>query len=114
MVGGNEPEWFFNYVCVAKQKGFVNGYADGSFKPTQKINFVEAAKIIAAALEIDDVNTTTPWYKAYVEKLASKKAIPTSIKSFNQNITRGEMAEMIWRLRTLKTNLPSASYGDLK
>jgi len=113
MVGGNEPVWYFNYVCVAKLRGFIGGYADGSFKPTQKITFAEAAKIITVALG-DSENASTPWYKAYVQQLDSKNAIPTTIKSFNQNITRGEMAEMIWRLRTMKTDQPSASYSQLK
>ena len=113
MVGGNEPDWFFNYVCVAKQKGFVGGYKDGSFKPSQNINFVEAAKIITAALGYK-TSTTTPWYKTYVDQLDAKNAIPTTIKSFNQNITRGEMAEMMYRLKAGVTNMTSAQYSDLK
>jgi len=113
MVGGNEPDWFFNYVCVAKQKGFVGGYKDGSFKPSQNINFVEAAKIITAALGYK-TSTTTPWYRTYVDQLDAKNAIPTSIKSFNQNITRGEMAEMMYRLKAGVTNMTSAHYSDLK
>lgn len=113
MVGGNEPDWFFNYVCVAKQKGFIGGYADGSFKPAQNINFVEAAKIITGALGYE-TGTTTPWYKTYVDQLDAKNAIPTTIKSFNQNITRGEMAEMMYRLKAGVTDKTSAQYSDLK
>jgi len=113
MVGGNDPVWFFNYVCIAKFKGFVAGYDDGSFRPTQKINFVEAAKIITKALDYE-MNASTVWYETYVKKLDSKNAIPLTIKSFSQNLTRGEMAEMIWRLKAMKTDLPSASFGDLK
>jgi 2-keto-4-pentenoate hydratase/2-oxohepta-3-ene-1,7-dioic acid hydratase in catechol pathway len=113
MVGGNAPEWYFNYVCLAKLKGFVGGYPDGSFRPTQKINFVEAAKIITIALGYE-ISPSTPWYKTYVEQLDAKNAIPTTIKSFNQNITRGEMAEMIWRIKAQVMDLSSTHYGDLK
>jgi len=113
MVGGNEPVWYFNYVCAAKFRGFVSGYSDGTFRPTQKINFAEAAKILANAFAYE-VNSTTPWYKAYVLQLEYKNAIPTTIKYFNQYITRGEMAEIIWRLKAIVTDQPSANYSDLK
>jgi hypothetical protein len=113
MVGGNEPEWFFNYVCVAKLKGLVGGYADGSFKPSQNINFVEAAKIIVTALGYE-TGITNPWYKTYVEALDLKNAIPLTIKSFNQNITRGEMAEIMYRLKAGVGDKSSANYSDLK
>ena len=113
MVGGNEPAWYFDYVCIAKLKGFVSGYADGSFRPSQNINFAEAAKIITKALGYE-TGTTDPWYKTYVDQLDSKKAIPLTIQSFGKNITRGEMAEMIWRLKANITDQSSAHYDDLK
>jgi len=49
-----------------------------------------------------------------VKKLDSKKAIPLTIKSFGQELKRGEMAEMIYRLKNMVTNLPSVPYSDLK
>jgi len=113
MVGGNEPAWYFNYVCAAKFRGFISGYSDNTFRPTQNINFAEAAKILANAFAYS-VNSTTPWYKPYVQQLEYKNAIPTTIKYFNQNITRGEMAEIIWRLKAYVTDQPSAKYSDLK
>ncbi len=113
MVGGNVPVWYFDYVCVAKLKGFVDGYADGSFRPNQKINFAEAAKIITEALGYT-MTPSTPWYKTYVEQLDTKRAIPLTITSFNQDITRGEMAEMIWRLKAQVMDLTSGHYSDLQ
>jgi hypothetical protein len=113
MVGGNDPEWFFDYVCVAKHRGFVDGYKDGTFRPTQKINFVEAAKIITKALDYQ-MSASTVWYETYVKKLDALNAIPLSIKSFSQELTRGEMAEMIYRLKSMTTDLPSMSFDQMK
>ena len=113
MVGGNAPEWYFDYVCVAKHENIIGGYPDGSFKPAQEINFVEAAKIIGLAMGLRS-ETTDPWYKGYVDVLAAKNAIPVSITMFDQKITRGEMSEMIYRLRSEVTNLSSHTYSDLK
>jgi len=108
-----QPPWYLDYVCVGKLDGFIKGYPDGSFKPSQEINFVEAAKIILGGFGTI-TETSDPWYKGYVEYLASRGAIPPSIQYFNQKITRGEMAEIIFRLKANYTASPSQKYSDLK
>lgn len=112
MVGGNVPVWYLDYVCLAKLNNYIGGYPDGTFKPEQNINFVEAAKIITLAMGYK-VGTTEPWYKGYVEQLSGKNAIPLTIRTFNQNITRGEMAEIMYRLKAGITTLDSATYADI-
>jgi LPXTG-site transpeptidase (sortase) family protein len=109
-------EWFAKYVCFAKISNFVTGYPDGSFKPTESINFVEIAKIL---VNIKGLLVTpypnpdfSPWYKPYVEKLAEAHAIPASITSFSQKVTRGEMAEMVYRLQANVTDKPSITYQE--
>jgi hypothetical protein len=113
MVGGNAPEWYFDYVCIGKLNGFIGGYPDGSFRPANEINFVEAAKIVVEAAAIETA-ASDPWYARYVNLLADRGAIPTSITAFDQKITRGQMAEIMYRLRTKVTDLPSRSYSDLQ
>lgn len=107
-----QAEWFAAYVCLAQSKGIIGGYADGTFKPDQNISFVEAAKIIVGAfghtVESDEV-----WYKPFVMSLESKKSIPRSIASFEHQITRGEMAEIIHRLKASITSKASKSYNEL-
>lgn len=105
--------WYLDYVCVGKHNGFLKGYPDGSFKPAQDINFVEAAKIIVGGFG-EMVMPGEPWYKAYVEELANKNAIPKTITAFDQKITRGEMAEIIYRVKANVTTLASQTYSDLK
>lgn len=105
-------EWFAPYVCNAKISNFIDGYADGSFKPAQEINFAEAAKIIVNTFGYP-VGSDTIWYKPYVSALSEKSAIPTSIKNFDKKITRGDMAEMIYRLRASVTTKTSNTYEAL-
>ena len=114
MVGGNIPPWYFDYVCVAKLNGIISGYDDGSFKPDDKINFAEASKIVTEAMGYQMLTDTTPWYMGYIKELANRNAIPTSITSFGQYITRGEMAEIMYRLKAEVTNLDSKTYEELK
>lgn len=90
-------EWYVPYICVAKEQGLISGYPDGTFQPSGEINFVEAAKIVSNTYGFD-YQEDEPWYRSYVENLETVAAVPTSIDSFGQEITRGEMAEMIYRL----------------
>jgi hypothetical protein len=45
--------------------------------------------------------------------LGEKNAIPTDIMSLSQPLTRGQMAEMIFRIKTQNNDKPSKSFADL-
>jgi len=105
-------EWFAKYVCHGKDNGIVGGYPDGTFKPSQQISFVEGAKIIANAFLLPTTEDT-PWYKPYVATLEPAQAIPPSISSFEKKLTRGEMAEIIYRLHASITSKASRTYAQL-
>jgi len=213
-----QKDWFSDYICNAKVKGIVGGYEDGTFKPNDEINFVEASQIINVAygyappieqieeetettdttiyteleerpreadetpdptsdttgtttglanpasvyctenrgtLEIkdeeggqvgyctledgevceewayfrkecgvdeeanDDTNdnedtTDEDWFKPYVDGLADEYAIPTTITAFDHKLTRGEMAEMIYRLQKPNPFKESLNYDEIK
>ncbi|MBI5412245.1 beta-propeller domain-containing protein [Candidatus Peregrinibacteria bacterium] len=108
-------EWFASYVCTAQKMGIIEGYPDGSFRPGEYINFAEASKIISKALKIkeDVVNTNKEWFAGYVKGLEDVKAIPSTIDFFDKNITRGEMAEIIWRLKARRTDKVSQTYTSI-
>jgi inhibitor of cysteine peptidase len=89
-------DWFAKYVCIAVEKGILDGYPDGTFKPSEPVNFVEAAKIISNAVALkSNTQSGDDWFTPFVRALAERKGIPTSIRSFPKSITRGEMARMI-------------------
>lgn len=108
-------EWFAPYICTAKRLGYIKGYDDNTFKPSQYINFAEASKMIANVLKIkaDTKGTKGEWYAGFVNSLAQKKAIPTTIQHFGQEVTRGEMAEIIWRITEENTTKVSQDYPTL-
>lgn len=106
-------DWFSNPVCRAYMEGVVTGYGNGLFKPGNPINFAEAAKILANSYELS-FDTTDVWYEGYVRGIEQKNAIPTSITRFDQNITRGEMADMIYRLETGNKVPVPRSYEDIE
>jgi|GEM_PF-7095068 len=104
--------WYTVYVNFAYSPGYISGYPDGTFRPAANINFVEAAKIISKVLNLKGDGTSV-WYEGYVRGLADNGAIPLSITSFDQPITRGEMAEMIWRLKAGVADRTSQTYDTL-
>lgn len=101
--------WFAPYVCVARNIGVIQGYDDGTFRPEQNISFVEAAKIIANTFEMPTEAGGT-WYEPFAKALSSRRAIPTSIQQLDSAITRGEMAEMIYRLQANVLNKTAKIY----
>lgn len=104
--------WYVPYLASALSRGLISGYPDGTFRPTLEISFVEAAKIITLGFGYQ-IAADAVWYKPYVLKLEEQKAIPTSITSADQKITRGEMVEMIYRMREKITDQPSQSAAQL-
>jgi hypothetical protein len=104
--------WAEKYVCTVQRSGIAKGYPDGSYGPDTTISFVEAAKIIINAFQ-KPMAEDTVWYRPYVNYLSEKRAIPDTILSFDQKITRGEMAEIIWRLKENITTKTSKTYSEL-
>lgn len=105
----HSSDWFYPYICTALNNGIVDGYPDGSFKPANYINFAEASKIIVNAFGYE-TSSKNLWYQPFVEKLEEFNAIPESICSISKNISRGEMAEMIYRLKEKITTKNSTNF----
>lgn len=108
-------QWFAKYVCMAKKYGVVGGYPDGTFHPSDFINFAEASKVIANAqgVKSDTAGTQKEWFAGFVKGLEDQKAIPSTIQSFDKEITRGDMSEMIFRLKDKRTDKVTATYQEM-
>lgn len=107
-------EWFAPYVCYAKSQGWVTGYSDGSYQPSNPVNTAEAIKMILQAQGIavssssnnntfSDVNFNA-WYTAYVETANGKGLLQNENGrlGIGDNMTRGGAAEMIYRSLFIK------------
>lgn len=104
--------WYSPYVLAARQKSVIGGYPDGTFKPGNEISFAEAAKIIVLLRNPDTAEASSassgPWYEQFVLFLSEAGAIPTSVASLDQRVTRGEIAEIMYRLGKGVRDKPSA------
>lgn len=103
-------------ICRAKELGIIGGYPDKTYKPENSVNFVQALKIILNTYEVE-VSETDPWYKGYINVASEMNIIPLDIQSFDQELTRGQVADMI--IRYLKyidgsqTDYLESSFDDI-
>lgn len=120
-----KDEWYAGYICYAKDKGWVQGYPDGNFKPSNNVNRAESMKIILEVMvgsakisltdslkdtAVNDIASDEWFYKYFVyannRDLLDKQHIDGDINSdyafkAGGNITRKEVAEMIYRIENL-------------
>lgn len=106
--------WYAKYVCYAKSQGYVDGYPDGSFKPGDYISFVEAAKMAIVTLGYLAYPDSEVWYRPYVYALEERSAIPATVNTFDIEMMRGEIAEIIYRLDAQITTKETMTYDCLK
>lgn len=103
-------EWYTKYLSAAKEKGIINGYEDGTFKPNQSINLVEALKIYLESYgdiiypnvkDYDFADTDeNDWYGKYVAYAGSRGMLDVTVTNEiwpTQEMTRGYLAEIIYR-----------------
>lgn len=104
-----KSDWFAKYVCYAKENGWVSGYADGTFKPGNNVNKVEAMKML---LEVFDVETEYPvanpfvdiskdeWFSNYIYTAKKMGILEEAGGNYwpSMEIRRGQISENIYRL----------------
>lgn len=111
-------QWFSQYVCYAKSKGWVKGYPDGTFKPANKINLVESLAIFVKINALPDNQFSTlpygdvqanAWYipalrAAHARNLIeeySGSVYPASL------INRGRASDILYRYMSApQSNVP--------
>lgn len=127
-------EWYADYVRTARERKTINGYPDGTFKPDKCVNRAEAIKMAVLAFNDDklpempslngdaadygnakDVDQNL-WYFQYfdyamvINAVGDKHTKNLDSKGFNFNffpndsMTRKEVAEMLFRMKTVKDN----------
>jgi hypothetical protein len=60
----NETNWSFPYIKIAKEKGLIKGYTDGTFRKDNLVSRAEFAKMIYSRLP--DIQTKIDEAKSYV------------------------------------------------
>lgn len=113
----SKESWYAKHLCFAMINGLVRGYSDGSFRPDRIVNFAEASKLITRAFSLSPAagfSVSVPWYKAYVETLVMRGAIPAEITRFDMQMNRRLMNEILDRIIKEDVYRPSIGYDAIK
>lgn len=123
----DQSQWYADYLYTAKMLGIVDGYPDGSFKPTASVNKVEFLKMLIEGMNVDinpNDNITglndvgrNQWFAPYVKFAMDKNIIDIDSNYFNpgKEMQRDEVAEAIYRVKVLTetgANQYTASLSD--
>lgn len=111
----NHSAWYAPYLKKAYSEGWINGYPDGTFKPDQTINKVEALKVLAKVQnwQLENYSNTQPfndtqtgqWYTPYVAYAKDHQYLEETGSLFFPAIlmTRAKISEIIYRSLTVET-----------
>lgn len=95
----NPDRWFAPYVCAAKRRGIVQGYANGTFRAESVVNMAEAIKIVLGAYDMHRTETSGEhWYDPYTSYLDEEGILDSASYLPWQELTRERAADLLWRV----------------
>ncbi len=110
----SSTDWFMPFVATAVENEIVKGYPDGSFKPHKTVSRAEAAKmlLVASGLPADALDPKSyldvpadAWFFDHVNFMSAFNIEPSQTDGLwhpEQDMTRGNLAEMVYRLQHYK------------
>jgi len=91
-------DWFAKFVCFARANEILGGYPDGNFKPANPVNLAEAITILVKSFGFSvDANAEGEWFEPFLEKAEQLEILPEDFPAANENLTRGQMSELVMR-----------------
>ena len=89
--------WAIGNIRTAHTMGIINGYDDGTFKPTNNVSYEEAIKMIVCALGYGEMgNEGAAWYSKYLTT-AIQLGFTEGVKgTVGAPATRAMIAEMLY------------------
>ena len=95
---GEGGHWATGYINQGTTDGWISGYSDTEFGPDDNVTYVQAQKMLVAALGYDIYATAKGgWpagYKLYASSLDITKGVQ-GVTSDDQQLTRAQVAQMI-------------------
>lgn len=106
-------EWAEENINSLVANGAVNGYEDNTFRPANLITRTEFAKILSVAFDVYNENATCDytdvaagfWGNSYIASLVDLgvvKGMPDGSYGINSQITRQDVAVLVYRLAQAK------------
>ena len=91
--------WYASYVNTAADLGIVEGFADGNFHPSAQVSRSEFLKMLVLSFHVpvEEENVSEEWYGRFFRATANLRILDDPNSSSYESVSRGEMAELIYR-----------------
>lgn len=98
-----KEHWFYEPVKAAIQRGIVQGYPNGKFHPEKEVSLAEFLKMLMVSFDIplEELTSEEEWFVPYLKKAKKLRLVDTSDPIPHASLTRGEVAELIYRTQIL-------------
>ena len=110
----NSNNWFYEDICSATNKGYINGFEDGTFRPNDNVSRGEFYKmlVVAKGENIDNEKKGNHWAYKYSSFLRSNG--DTSVVTYNldSNIERQEVIRNVLFLYGITDSVEYCFYDD--
>lgn len=92
-----DVSWAIGNIRTAHSMGIINGYDDGTFKPTNNVSYEEAIKMIVCALGYGEMgNEGAAWYSKYLNTAIQLGFTEGVNGTIGAPATRAMIAEMLY------------------
>ncbi len=109
-----DSAWYLSYVSDLSRDHVVDGYPDGTFRPTGTVTYGQALKLVLLASGYPEQKATgTHWASGYLA-LAERQKIVTAgaISNLDAAISRNEIAAMAAKALDLPAPTTASPYAD--
>ena len=107
-------EWYHPYITQLSEKGIVNGYEDGTFRPDGTVTWGEALKLILrAAGQAEQPATELHWAGGYLNLSLQWGILPVGPQyDLDAPITRQQVAQIAARALGLRAKMTENPFAD--
>ena len=81
--------WSSGYINVAVEEEIINGYPDGTFKPSETVSYAELLTMIIRSLGYTEDYLTGPWPENYIQKASNLQVIENIEYESTMYVDRG-------------------------
>ena len=106
------PAWFSEYVQAAVDQKIVEGYPDGMFRPERNVSRTEFLKMMVVSFDIptEEIQEGEEWFRPFFNAAVNLNLLDGPHISPYESLSRGEIAELIYRAQKLKPDNFSSRY----
>lgn len=96
VAAGEGGHWANGYISTGVASGFISGHSDTQFAPDDNVTFVQAQKMLVAALGYDALAQQNGGWPSGYTTYASQKGITKGVTALAEDqLTRAQVAQMI-------------------